>query len=463
MCDYRTPGYRTLSLWHDTAGEDLAPRASLAASTETDVLIVGGGYTGLWTAYYIKKADPSVRVAIVEREICGYGASGRHGGSCGNHLATPREKTARRAGRQAAVDLQRAMSDTVTEVGRVVAAETIDCDFQKDGHLKFATNRAQALSLRRHLEWERSWGFGEEDCRWLDAHEATRRVAIDGALGASFVPHSARVHPLKLARGLARVVEGMGVSIFERTPALGRRGKVVRTPEGEVKADVVVRATESYTVTLPGQRRTFVPVYSLMICTEPLPGEIWERIGSRGAETWNDGRHLFMYACPTGDGRIAIGGRGAPYHFGSRVNESFAHDERVFRMLGDILGRLLPPVAGAQITHRWGGSLAMPRDWTASVGYDRRSGLAWAGGYIGSGVATSNLAGRTLRDLVLDVDSPLRRLPWVNHRERHWEPEPLRWLGVNLTIKMLQSADRAEIRTGRPARRAELMTRLIGG
>jgi glycine/D-amino acid oxidase-like deaminating enzyme len=169
-----------------------------------------------------------------------------------------------------------------------------------------------------------------------------------------------------------------------------------------------------------------------------------------------------IYAQRTADGRIAIGGRGAPYHFGSRIDDDFDHDPGVSASLKQQIAEMFPAARDARVTHEWGGCLGVPRDWFSSVGYDRDTGHAWAGGYVGDGVSTTNLAGRTLRDLILGHETDLTRLPWVNHRWRAWEPEPLRWLGVNAGLKVMASADRYEQRTGKATKRGDFVKRLIG-
>jgi glycine/D-amino acid oxidase-like deaminating enzyme len=460
--------YRGVSLWLDTCGDDLRPRAGLAGDVDVDVAVVGAGYTGLWTAYYLAATDPSVRVAVVEREVAGFGASGRNGGWCSALFAASREAVAARAGRAAALDLQRAMIATVAEVGRVAAAERIDCGFHAGGTLRLATMPAHLPRLRAEVAADRGWGLSEEDSRWLGAAETRQRLAAEGVLGAAYTPHCARIQPAALARGLARAVERRGVTIYERTaaaeirPATPGRPAEVRTSRGRVRAEVVVRATEGFTPALPGHRRTLVPVYSLLVATEPLPPAFWAAAGWAGRETVTDGRHLLIYAQRTADDRIAFGGRGAPYHWASAVRPGFDRHERVFSTLAGTLRALLPGTLDAAITHRWGGPLGVPRDWFPSVGLDRATGLAWAGGYVGDGVGTANLAGRTLADLVLRRRSDLTRLPWVGHRSRRWEPEPFRWLGINASRWLAASADAAEARTGRPARRADLVDRLTG-
>jgi glycine/D-amino acid oxidase-like deaminating enzyme len=224
----------------------------------------------------------------------------------------------------------------------------------------------------------------------------------------------------------------------------------------------VIRATEAWTAALPGHERDVVPVYSLMIATEPLPADVWDGVGLAGGETFSDGRHLIIYGQRTADDRLAFGGRGAPYHWGSAIRSSFEREPRVFGLLRRTVGDLFPGLRQARITHAWGGPLGIPRDWHASVGYDPRTGCGWAGGYVGDGVGTSNLAGRTLADLVLGRSTGLTALPWVNHRSPRWEPEPLRWLGANAALRAMTLADREESLSGRSSLAAGVMTRLLG-
>ena len=282
-------------------------------------------------------------------------------------------------------------------------------------------------------------------------------------LGGTYTPHCAAIHPARLVRGLAQAVRDRGVQVFERTPVTEIAPRALRTPNGTVRAEYVIRATEGYTPGLPGLHRAVVPVYSLMIATEPLPEPVWAQIGLAGRPTFGDGRHLIIYGQRTADGRLAFGGRGAPYHLGSAVRPSFDQEPAVFEALRQTLGELFPAVADAKVTHRWGGPLGIARDWCASAGLDRASGVGWAGGYVGDGVSTTNLAGRTLADLILETGSDLTRLPWVNHRSRQWEAEPLRWLGINAGLRAMGWADQAERRTGRPSRVADVMGRFLGG
>jgi glycine/D-amino acid oxidase-like deaminating enzyme len=454
--------YRSLSFWHDTVPGTLTPGEPLPADTEADVAIVGAGFTGLWTAYYLAKTAPDLRVVVCEREIAGFGASGRNGGWCSALFPASLNKLERMAGRDAAIAMQRAMHGTVDEVGRVAAAEGIDCHYAKGGTVMLARTPVQLERARAEIAEAREFGFDESDLRLLTATEAQKLAGASSVLGGTYTPHCAAIHPARLARGLADAVRRAGVHLYERTPVLRIEPRRVTTSAGTVTARYVVRATEGYTPGLPGLERAIAPVYSLMIATAPLPESVWEQIGLAGRPTFGDMRHLIIYGQRTADGRLAFGGRGAPYHLGSAVRPAFDQVPVVFEALRRTLGQLFPAARDAEITHRWGGPLGIARDWCASAGLDLETGLGWAGGYVGDGVSTTNLAGRTLADLITGTDSELVRLPWVGHRSPAWEPEPLRWLGLNAGLRVMSLADREEARTGRPSRAAGFMGRFLG-
>ncbi len=460
--------YRNLSLWWDAIAHPLPARPSLRGDLEADVCIVGAGFTGLWTARALARADPSLRIVVVEKEVVGFGASGRNGGWCSALFATSDAALARLYGPDAMRRMRRAMQNTVDEVGAAAHEEGIDCHFAKGGTVDAALTPAQRARALADVKEARALGFGEDDLRWLDASEAATAVGIEGILGATFTPHCAAIQPALLARGLADALERRGVAMHEHTevidivPGYDGRSPLVRTTAGAIKASVVVRALEAWTSTLPGQRRTLAPVYSLMVATEPLSDAFWAGAGLGSRATFTDYRHMIIYGQRTADGRIAFGGRGAPYHFGSNVRPSFDGTPAVHKLLRETLVDLFPALDPSQFTHAWGGPLGIPRDWHSSVGFDRRLGLAWAGGYVGDGVATTNLAGRTLADLITGTDSDLTHLPWVNHRSPAWEPEPLRWLGVNAGLWSMKLADHTEKRKGRPSHLAHYMERLLG-
>ena len=421
-----------------------ATRAPLPGDRDADVCIVGAGYTGLWTAYYLKRADPSLRIVVLEARFAGFGASGRNGGWLSGLVPGDRHRMAKLYGRDRVLAWQQALNDAVDEVIDVAGREGIDAGIVKGGTLHIARNPAQASRLADGVTEQIAWNV--DGIAALTKEEAAQRIQLDGVVSAYHNPHCARVQPARLVRGLADVVERLGVDIYETTPATEIHAGRVVTALGTVSAPVVLRATEGFTASLPGLRRRWLPMNSSMIATEPIPQDIWGSIGWRGCETLGDTAHGFFYAQRTVDDRIAIGGRSVPYRFGSRTDVDGQVPERTIAHLTAVLHSVLPQIRDIPVAHAWCGVLAVPRDWEASVTFDNATGLGAAGGYVGHGVTATNLAGRTLADLVLGQQTPLTELPWVGHRSRNWEPEPLRWLGVRGMYLAYKAADWHESR-----------------
>ncbi|MET7346552.1 NAD(P)/FAD-dependent oxidoreductase [Streptomyces mirabilis] len=454
-----------ISFWYADDGLP-EPREPLPGDATADVVIVGGGYTGLWTAYYLKKAAPFLRVTVLEQKFCGYGASGRNGGWLYNGIAG-RDRYAKLHGHEAAVRLQKAMNETVDEVVQVTAEEGIEADVHQGGVLEVAYTPAQLARLKAFHAHELS--YGEKDRELYGARETVERVRVADAVGSTWTPHGARLHPVKLIKGLAAAAEALGVTIHEKTPVTEIRPKHAVTPYGTVRAPYVLRCTEGFTASLKGQKRTWLPMNSSMIATERLTPEQWATIGWEGCETLGDMAHAYMYAQRTADDRIALGGRGVPYRFGSRTDNDGRTQQATIDALHEILVRFFPSLAGVRVAHAWSGVLGVPRDWCATVTLDRSTGLGWAGGYVGSGVATTNLAARTLRDLIQQDSgqagpTDLTALPWVGHKVRKWEPEPFRWLGVQGMYATYRTADRRELTThsAQSSRLARMADRVAG-
>ncbi|HEY2557395.1 MAG TPA: FAD-dependent oxidoreductase, partial [Diaminobutyricibacter sp.] len=460
--------YRRVSFWMDalaaSGADELQPRASLAEDLTVDVCIVGGGLTGLWTAYYLQEADPTLSIAILEKDIAGFGASGRNGGWSSALFPLSASSLESRYGFDAAVALRRAMVDTVDEVGRAAAAEGIDCDFVRGGTVSFVRSSVQLASARAELE--EAARFGVDQVSLLGTETVQERFGAPSAIAATFTPECARIQPAKLVRGLARAVERRGATIYERTEvhswADGRVDARVGGSLRTVRAGTVVNATEGYGSALRQVGRRILPLYSLMIATEPLSDAVWDRIGIEHGQTFTDFRHLIIYGQRTADNRFAFGGRGARYHLASAIRPAYDRVGRVTHHLRKALVDLFPAAADARITHEWGGPLGVPRDWHASVGFDAGRKEAWAGGYVGDGVSTTNLAGRTLADLITGATTDLTSLAWVNHRSPRWEPEPLRFVGANAGLVGTQFADAEERVTRRPSVAARLMAPLTG-
>ncbi|WP_439938409.1 NAD(P)/FAD-dependent oxidoreductase [Nocardia sp. N13] len=431
-----------VSFWWQQVGLPV-PTDRLEGDASCDVAVVGGGLTGLWTAYHLHEVDPTLDIRVLEAEFAGFGASGRNGGWLSSELAGSARAYAEVAGEDGVARLRAALRRTVDEVIDVAAREGIEADIVRSGVLTVARSRAQAQRL------------GGE----LSAGEVAERIRVAGAVSGHLDPDCARVHPAKLVSGVARAVRERGVRIHEDTRVVRIEPGAAVTERGTVRAPVVLRCLEGFTAGLAGHRREWLPMNSAIVVTEPLSAAQWDEIGWEGQELLGDEAHAYCYAQRTADGRIALGGRGIPYRFGSRTDVDGRTQEWTVASLRSMLSTLFPSLAEIGLEHAWCGVLGVPRDWSASVALDPATGLGHAGGYVGSGLTATHLAGRTLRDLVLGHDTELTALPWTGHRVRKWEPEPLRWLGVHALYRLYRAADRREDagldRTSRVARVAD--------
>ncbi|CUR61083.1 FAD dependent oxidoreductase [metagenome] len=416
-----------VSFWWQQVGLP-SPADRLDGDATCDVAIVGGGLTGLWTAYHLHEADPTLDIRVLEAEFAGFGASGRNGGWLSAELAGSARTYAAVAGEDGVARLRAALRATVDEVVGIAAREGIEADIVRSGVLTVARSQAQAERL------------GGE----LDAAAVAQRIRVAGAVAGHYDPDCARVQPARLVGGVARVVRERGVRIHEATRVVRVEPGAAVTDRGTVHAPVVLRCLEGFTAGLAGHRRDWLPMNSAIVVTEPLTDAQWREVGWSGQELLGDEAHAYCYAQRTADGRIALGGRGVPYRFGSRTDVDGRTQEWTVESLRSTLTSLFPSLAGIGLDHAWCGVLGVPRDWSASVSYDAATGLGHAGGYVGSGLTATNLAGRTLRDLVLGRDTDLTTLPWTGHAVRRWEPEPLRWAGVHALYRLYRAADRRE-------------------
>ncbi|HET8597328.1 MAG TPA: FAD-dependent oxidoreductase [Castellaniella sp.] len=455
--------YRGISLWFDTLPGDVRPREPLRGARDVDVAILGAGYTGLWTAYYLRRLDPSLSVVVVEAQTAGFGASGRNGGwlkgsltGDDRYLATLPEDQ-RRAGHAL-------LHGIVDHVAQVLAEEGIDCGLHKGGVLFAAARYPEQLALlQATLARVRRAGHTEEDYRWLDAAELEARVRMRRPLGALYSPHCAVIDPVRLVRGLAEAVERRGARIFERSPVRALDGRRIRTPEGELRARIVVPALEGSLGSLPGLSGYHLPVQSLIVATEPLTNAQWDAIGLEDRPAFSDAGRFITYGQRSADGRLVFGARGG-YRFGARPRHDFDPAGLEFELRKQLMTDLFPALQGVRVTHAWGGTMGMSRRFAPHVVYDAARGLALAGGYGGGGVGASNLFGRTLADLILGRDTLAARMPWVGRAGvsglRRWEPEPVPWLvyqAVQAAYGWEESLCRAP---GAPAWRKQLASRV---
>jgi glycine/D-amino acid oxidase-like deaminating enzyme len=457
----RSSGLSSISYWLESVGP-IVPRPALLGDREVDVGIVGAGFTGLWTAYELQRRDPSLKIAVLESEAAGFGASGRNGSWCVPELNAGLDLLSQRFGRERAIAVQRALNSTVEEVGRSLDAEGIDAAFDRSGVLLLARGPYQLPLLEEHLHSYQAAGMGEEYV-WLDRAGARQRLDVAGVEAALYTPNGATLHPGRAVRGLAEAVERRGATIYEGTrvtKVTAGTPALIETRQGRVRAQVVVLALEAYLSQLPGYHRRVLPVYSLISLTECLTEQQLASVNWSARMCVASMRLTVDYLARTEDGRILVGGRGAPYEFGSRISSANEHHLATHATLQRNFGEWFPALKGVRFTHSWGGVLGMPRDWIPQIGFDRATGIAFAYGYTGHGVATANLAGRTLADLITGRETELTALPLVGHRSPSWEPEPLRWVGVRYVQGALARLDARGERTGRPIRGGALARRL---
>jgi glycine/D-amino acid oxidase-like deaminating enzyme len=455
-----------VSFWLEDTADDLTPRPPLDGDVEVDVAIAGAGFTGLWTARELLRRDPALRVLICEAQTAGFGASGRNGAWLTAGLGVGPTELARRTSPETARATVEAMRETIDLVADAVREDGIDAQLRRGGILRVARGRHEIPALERAATELGRLGL-EHGIAVLDRSQLSERVQVADACGALADAHAAAIHPGRLVRGLARRVESLGATIAERTPVRrvvprsGSHRPRLETARGTITADAVVLACEAWQSQLPGYERSVLPVYSLVVLTEPLDAVTWESLGWAGHELLSSHRYTVDYLSRTPDGRVLFGGRGAPYHFRSRIEPRFDRHATTHALLRAQLTDWFPQLAAAEITHEWGGPLGMPRDWLPSFTFDPATGVGGAFGYTGQGVAATNLAGRVLADLIVHGHTPYQQLPMVGHRPRRWEPEPLRWMGARYLQVALARLDARSARTGRPPTGRSLAERLV--
>ncbi|BAS06694.1 gamma-glutamylputrescine oxidoreductase [Arthrobacter sp. Hiyo4] len=419
-------------------GTDRYPRFQGDASF--DVAIIGGGYTGLWASYFVKKLEPSLSVAIFEAEQVGYGASGRNGGWISHMIPGNRKKFARTSqGAEGSRALQREFITSVDAILSTLEDEGIDADQVKGGMLAAAHTVAGYNRLVTKREADFSYGLTEDEVRLLDRSEFQSRINIDDVHGGLFYKDVARINPAKLVHGLAEAVTRLGVEIYEHSRVTSAESGVLKLERGTVKALKTFICTEGYSGPLLGSRR-LIPINSSMIVTQRLSEKAWDRIGWKDMECLNDSAHTFIYAQRTADDRIAIGGRGMPYRFGSGTGGSGETEQRTVQQLQAKLSAFFPGIH-FNVDHAWSGVLGVTRDWNGTVSWDPHTGTGASVGYAGHGVTAAFVGGRTLAELALNRTSERTSLPWVGYQTRDWEPEPIRWLGVQTMYRLFGVAD----------------------
>jgi glycine/D-amino acid oxidase-like deaminating enzyme len=429
------------SYWHETSPH--VPSAGLRGHRQADVVIVGGGFTGLWTAFQLREADPSLEVVVLEREVIGFGASGRNGGFAMTLLDMSLSHLRRHHGDAPAAAAHRAVAASVEEMGATIARHEIDCEWVHGGLMVVATNRPQMERVEADLAAAEALGL--EGFTRLGREEAQAEVHSPTYVGGLREEHCAVVHPAKLSRGLARVVERLGAQVYERTEVTGIDevgGRIrVRTNAGAVDAEQVVLATNAWASQTPWFSDKVVPLYTYIAMTEPLTDAQWDSVGWESSCGIEDKRNYVHYYRRTLDGRILWGGSDGVIHYGGRIAPRHDRDERILARLTETFHRTFPQLTEVGFTHHWGGPVGMTVAFLPMFGTLMDGRLHYGLGYNGHGVAPSHTGGKVLADKLLARTSELTELCFVDSREARFPPEPLCWIGAELTRRSLLRQD----------------------
>jgi glycine/D-amino acid oxidase-like deaminating enzyme len=424
--------YSDVSFWLATC-LPYQPNAPLQGEVHADVAIIGGGFTGMSTAYYLRKADPSLKVVVLESEVIGFGASGRNGSFAMTVIGLGIDVLAMLKGKQAALEGHRYMERAVDTVGELVEENNLDCDYTRPGFLRMATTPGYVKKIKKQIELCHALGITGID--WLERDAARAEVNSDLYLGAWWEPRMALVNPVKLVREMKRVAQNLGAEIYEHTPVTTiERGAnfTLQTPGGNVIAQKIVFATNAYSHLFPMIRRKQIPAWTYMVATEPLSDKQFDAIGWQHRQGVEDARNLIHYYRISPDNRLLMGGGPVGLGFGDNMN--FDSDANAWRHLEEHIGYVFPALKGIKITHRWGGPFSVTVDLTPALGYVGDKRAVYSLGCIGHGVSMSHLNGQTIRDLILEKQTDLTDVFFVNRRVIPWPPEPLR-LGLSLGIR----------------------------
>jgi len=442
-------GFRSRSFWME--GAPYEPGPPLEGDRRVDVAIVGGGFAGLWAAYHLKRAEPSLDIAVVEQNVVGYGASGRNAGFALTSVGRSLADLAREYSVTEAKAARQAMVDGVEGIGRFCSEHGVDGEFERNGVLTVSTAPWQDAGIEADVRAAAALSL--DDVRFLDGDTLRGMVHSPTYRCGHEERSSAIVNPAKLAWGIARVVRQLGATIYEGTEVMAVRqttsGVEVRTSSATLSADQAVLATNAYSVHFPHVKRWVIPIYTYIVLTEPLTPLQWESIGWKGRQAIDDRYGGFHYYRPTADGRIIWGGDDHIYHRGSAIGPQFDRDEKVFEGLRSSFAVTFPQLAGVRFTHQWGGPVAITVRFVPTFGTLRRGRIHYGIGYCGQGVGPSYTGGEILRDLVLGRNTERTNLCFVRRRPIPYPPEPLRALLVNSALRQMKELDRSG-KGGRP-------------
>jgi len=432
--------FRDKSYWMTT--RDYRPGEPLGENIDVDIAIVGGGFTGLSSAYFLKKDEPGARIALLEGEIIGFGASGRNGGFNMTLFGLTMGITAVRFGKEKARDAHHYMERAVDLLRDLVTELKLDCDYEHPGFLRVATSEKYRARILHEIELAHSLGITGID--WMEKERLRQEIRSPQYLGAWWEPRCGILNPAKLSWSWRDVIAGMGVEVYEGSPVseISRKAGniILTTPGGKVTAGKVILATNAYSHFFPQIKRKQVPVWTHIVLTEPLRDEHFREIGWQNRQGIEDARNLVHYYRLTRDNRIVMGGRDVSLSYGMDMDRDV--NEITFEGLREDVRRLYPVLKDIQFTHQWGGPVSVPVDMAPALGYAGDKNLVYSLGCVGHGVSMTHLNGRTCADLILEKKTDLTDIFFVNRKTIPWPPEPIRNVASKAILGYMHWEDR---------------------
>jgi len=415
---------------------DTTASSQLEGDKNCDIAIVGAGFTGLWTAHFLKQLDSKLDICVVEQGVAGYGASGRNAGIISPCIDHSHALAIAHFGRDEAATMAKLGLENIEELAQFAD----DCDFEKSGQLQIALTPKHIEDCRANIEVANTLGL--PGYRMLSLDEVQKEINSPLYLGASFVPGGGNINPIKLVEKLKHELIQLGTRLFERSTVTGIDNGTVGTAKGTIKARQIVLATDAYTHHLfPQLLLRFIPLYDYILVSEPLTSSQKDAIGWRNRQGCVDGRTFFNYYRLTADDRILWGTSEAQYYAPNRVDESCDHSEHHYKTLKSSFARHFPQLAELQFPYEWGGPIASTTRLTPFFGTLDSGRITYGLGYTGHGIGSTRIAGRILAHMVLRKPSPLLNLALVKKKPFPYPPEPLRSLSVNMVTSSLRQVD----------------------
>jgi glycine/D-amino acid oxidase-like deaminating enzyme len=417
--------YRSKSWWLESLPQEITPDPELTGKEIADVVVIGGGYTGLSTGYHIKRIKPDMDVRIIESDVCGYGASGRNGGFSMTLFGLTKGITKFRFNDEKAKNAHIYMEKSVDYLHDIITKNNIACDYERTGYLLVGTSPGQVKRVEHDFTIIEKWGLGGVE-RW-ERDRLSEEFNTDFYKLGWFEPRCGIVNPAKLSRGLKELAESQGAIIYENSPVISftkknTSGFVVKTDQGEIHSEYLVLATNAYSVLFPQLKKLQYPAFTHIVMSEPLTSAQYDSIGWKNRAGVEDARDLIHYYRLTADNRIVMGGGDVSLSYGTKLDKDL--NEKTFTHLKNHVTEVFPQLKGIRFTHQWGGPVSITTDMTPVIGYLGKDKKAiFSMGCIGHGVSLTTMNGRTIAEMITGQETERTEMFFVGRKVFPWPPD----------------------------------------